>query len=227
MRPWAVRHGRRRDCSDHWEKWLQMRPALGAPRLNNLGNIPALRCPELTAVAETTTMRLRVCLPLLLLALAPIPASADVIGTTFEGLLGGGSSACARAADEDCPRSAAMLSLELALDGSRHPIADGFNWATGRPASGGSAFLPLYEGMRGPVFQPGTDRLPGGFPSFELRPVSQLGLSDSLSNGTSNAQSATPAVYSIPDAGSLILTLAGGAVAFVLLRLKRVRTSIS
>jgi hypothetical protein len=156
-------------------------------------------------------MRLRVYLPLLLLALAPIPASADVIGTAFEGLLGGGAGACARIADEDCPRSAAMRSLELALGDSRHT----------------SVFQPLYEGLRGPVFHPGTDRLFGGVPSSELRHVSQLGLSDSLGNGTIVVPSAPSAVFEIPEVGSLILTLAGGAVAFLLLRLKRVRTSIA
>ena len=189
-------------------------------------------------------MRVRVCLPLLLFMLAPIPAWAGLIEATFSGSLTGGSAAgtpiagrfiyddlgsgaCTPAMIPGCSRFVPIQSLELTLGDHRFTLADGFNWATGHENSGGSIFLPLYGGVWGPAFQIRTDRLFGGLTSFELHAGGQVGLSYDLIDGTTHVESAPFSVTAIPGPSSLIVSLGGAIVGLALRVRKRSRTSIA
>src|SRR5262245_48196455 len=111
-------------------------------------------------------MRLRACLPLLLLALAPMPASADVI--TLDGYLGGRSTVVRYAGS--------FINDDL----------------------GGVVFSLPSDELRGPAFEPGTDRPAGGLTrldGIDGRP----GSSGSRPDVLGSPGSAPPSGVTVPE----------------------------
>jgi hypothetical protein len=157
-------------------------------------------------------MRVRVCLPLLLFVLAPIPAWADLIdatsgetlnrGSALSAIVAGsftydalGSGACTPATIQGCQRVVPSQSVELTV-GHRRPLAD--------------------------RFQSGPDRLLGGLISPELH-AGHAGLIDGANQGAS----APPSATTIPGPSSLIIGVGGAIVGLALRVRKRSRTSMA